>query len=181
MNKFSNRLTDCRSRLLDAEAILHHLHKPENLNHLLEECSPEVTLGAMIDKAWSLVSEASGDVEAMEKTHNDDLLAELRQSANEARDYIAHGPEGSTAVPEASRPAPVRHSEHMDTLDEIHEQSLAMLNMLMLNHRHASNGEESLADSVLESYAWQLVENMKRASTATQALSDSLKQEVGYE
>lgn len=67
MNKFSNPLTDRRSRLLDAEALLHHLQNRENLNNLLENDSPEVTLGAMIDKSWQLVGEAS----------DEDLKAEL--------------------------------------------------------------------------------------------------------
>ena len=63
MNKFSNRLTDCRSRLLDAEASLNFMRNRENLQTLLN--SPDVVVGAMIDHAWNLVAAASGDCEAM--------------------------------------------------------------------------------------------------------------------
>ncbi len=48
MYKLSNRLTDCRSRLLDAEALLNFIRKPEYLNTLLEADSQEVTVGAMV-------------------------------------------------------------------------------------------------------------------------------------
>lgn len=181
MNKFSNKLTDTRARLLDAEATLHFLNNRENLNNLLDEGCPDVVLGALIGQVDNLVSQACEDCELMEKIHNDDFLAELRQSASEARDYIENGPKGSPPVVAAGAPEPTRHSEHMDTLDEIHEQSLAMLNMLMLNHRHASQGEESLADSVLESYTWQLVNNMERAVKAAAALSEGLKEGVSHE
>lgn len=171
MNKFSNRLTDCRSRLLDAEAILNHLHHPENLHHLLENCSPEVTIGAMIDKAWDLVANASGDCEAMTEASDEDLKAELHEAAKELQ--------GATSqVLRASRPSIV---QHLDTIDEIHEQSRSLLHMLMLNHRRASQGEEALSDSNLESYTWQLVNNMDRAIEASCALSESLKGDANHE
>ena len=177
MNKFSNRLTDCRSRLLDAEAILNHLHHPENLHHLLENCSPEVTIGAMIDKAWDLVANASGDCEAMTEASNEDLGAELHHTAKEILEA------GRVSDEKAAKLSPpvtslAGHVEHMDTLDEIHEQSLALLDMLMLNYRHAGQGEEALADKVLENYTWQLKSNLERAIKASDALSESLKREV---
>lgn len=171
MNKFSNKLDDMRARLLDAEAILHHLHKPENLNHLLDECSPEVTLGAMIDKAWNLVSEASGDCEAMTKASDDDFRAELKETAAE---FIRL----ETGAEQVSRHSV---SQHLDTIDEIHEQTRSLLHMLMLNHRRASQGEEALSDSQLENYAWQLVANMDRAIEASCALSESLKEVTSHE
>ena len=166
MNKFSNRLTDCRSRLLDAEALLNHLHKPENLNNLLENDSPEVTLGALIDKAWSLVSEASGDCMEAIDASDEDLKAELQETVALAREVAqeSHGTGRTSFV------------QHLDTMDEIHEQSRSLLHMMMLNHRRAAQGEESLSDANLESYAWQLVNNMDRAIEASCALSESLKQ-----
>jgi hypothetical protein len=114
----------------------------------------------------------------MTKTNNEDLGVELHHTAKK---IVEAGWVQKEPMPSVQAPEPNNHSDYIDTLDEIHEQSSAMLNMLMLNHRHAGNGQESLADSVLESYAWQLVENMKRAGTATQALSDSLRQESGHE
>jgi hypothetical protein len=51
MSNYTPKLDDCRSRLLDAEALLHHLSKPEYLNSLLEACSSEVTIGAIVEKA----------------------------------------------------------------------------------------------------------------------------------
>ncbi|WP_286749427.1 hypothetical protein [Marinobacter sp. UBA2688] len=135
MNKFSNRLTDCRSRLLDAEAILHHLHNPENLNHLLEECSPEVTLGAMIDKAWELVSEASGDCEAMTESYNQGLGAEIAETANkliEAGGVINAGPKlEAEAKAEAERtPKPENLKPFSDKLEKIGTAS-AVISQLM--------------------------------------------------
>lgn len=182
MNKFSNRLTDCRSRLLDAEANLNFMRNRENLNTLLEHDSPDVVVGAMIDHAWNLVAEASGDCEAMTEICNEDLGVELHHTAKEILE--AGHASGEKAAKPDSLPAAAgltAHSKHMDMLDEIHEQSLAMLNMLMLNHRHASQGEESLADSVLESYTWQLVNNMERAVKAAAALSEGLKEGVSHE
>ncbi len=164
-NKFSDRLTNCRSRLLDGEAILNYLHKPENLNNLLEECSPEVTLAAMIDKAWHLVGEACGDTEHMCDTHDEEVKAEVQTIAREIHDTLQK--------PQTASPA--RYNQHLDTIDEIHEQTRSLLHMLMLNHRRASQGEEALSDSQLENYAWQLVNNMDRAIEASCALSESLK------
>lgn len=171
MNKFSNRLTDCRSRLLDAEAILNHLHHPENLHHLLENCSPEVTIGAMIDKAWDLVANASGDCEAMTEASDEDLKAELHQTVRRLQ----------AAAPESQETDSSSFAQHLDTIDEIHEQSRSLLHMLMLNHRRASQGEEALSDSNLESYTWQLVNNMDRAIEASCALSECLRGGANHE
>jgi len=165
MNSYSTNLINIRARLLDAEALLNHLHKAENLNNLLENDSPEVTLGAMIDKAWHLVSEACGDSEHLCEAHDNEVRAEVRTIASEVHDAIRK-PENA---------GPNAYTQHIDTIDEIHEQSRSLLHMLMLNHRRASQGEEALSDSNLESYTWQLVNNMDRAIEASCALSDSLK------
>ena len=155
MSNFSNHLTNARSRLLDAEALLLFLRNQENLTTLLNADSPEVTIGAMIDKAWDLVANASGDCEAMTESYSENSDAEPPIQAKVA------------GLPECMG--------HIDTIDEIHEQSSAMLNMLMLHHRQASQGEESMSDSVLEGYTWQLVNNLERADKATEALTASLR------
>ncbi|MBO6811721.1 MULTISPECIES: hypothetical protein [Marinobacter] len=165
MNKFSNRLTDCRSRLLDAEAILNHLHHPENLHHLLENCSPEVTIGAMIDKAWDLVANASGDCEAMTEASEEDLKAELHQTVRRLQG----------AAPESQETDSSSFAQHIDTIDEIHEQSRSMLCMLMLYLSQAREGGETLTESMLENYTWQLQANMERAIEASCALSENLR------
>lgn len=161
-NKFSNRLTDCRSRLLDAEAILHHLHKPENLAHLLEECSPEVTLGAMIDKAWNLVSEASGDCEAMTEASDEDLKAELQATVRE----VAQPDTEVTADPAI---------RHFDALDEIHAQTDSLLSMLFLYFGQLGPEGEELHPHIVQNYLWQLQNNMKRAQEVSNALYECKK------
>ena len=165
MNKFSNRLTDCRSRLLDAEAILHHLHKPENLAHLLEECSPEVTLGAMIDKAWNLVSEASGDCEAMTEASDEDLKAELQETVQEVRE-----PEPAKVglIDEARK-------ETMEQIDEIHTQTDSLLTMLFLYFGQLGPEGEELHPHVVQNYLWQLQSNVRRAQEISDTLFKSLR------
>ncbi|MCP4063712.1 MAG: hypothetical protein GY740_10730 [Gammaproteobacteria bacterium] len=159
-NKFSDRLTNCRSRLLDGEAILHHLHKPENLAHLLEECSPEVTLGAMIDKAWNLVSEASGDCEAMTEASDEDLKAELQETVQEVQGVQE---EGNPLV------------KYFDALDEIHAQTDSLLAMFLLYLNQAHDGGETFNEHLLANYVWQLQSNMKRAQEVSEELYKKTK------
>ncbi|WP_373190469.1 hypothetical protein [Halomonas sp.] len=54
-------LEENRSHLFDAEALLLFLQKRENLSLILEGESPEVMLGALIDKAASHVSHTTGE------------------------------------------------------------------------------------------------------------------------
>jgi|GEM_PF-3884550 len=54
-------LEENRGRLFDAEALLLFLQKRENLIHILEQDSPEVILGALIDKAADHVTHATGE------------------------------------------------------------------------------------------------------------------------
>ena len=175
MNKFSNRLTDCRSRLIDAEANLNFMRNRENLQTLLNHDSPDVVVGAMIDQAWNLVAEASGDCEFMQNTHNDDFLAELKQSAAETRDYMAQRSEGAAPVVEdvaVSRSTNYHH--HVDTICEIHDQTRSMLSMFMLYLSQARDGGDTFNESVLESYVWQLLSNIERGQAASKALCESL-------
>lgn len=165
MNNLSNRLTDCRSRLLDAEALLHHLHKPENLNDLLESDSPEITLGAMIDKAWRLVAEARGDCESMCETHDDAVKAVVRNVAAEHHHAIRK--------PEQASPAD--YSQPLDTIDLIHEQTRSML-LMMLAYLEQARGSGAKINGVsLENYVGQMMSNMDQAVEASCALSESLE------
>lgn len=200
MNKYSPKLDDIRARVLDTETLLHFMRDRENLQNMLDHGCPADPIRAMLDSAYNSISEANQFCIELQEAKEEDFLAEYRAAAIEGMNHAArskadimpgedHSAENADAV-FGSRErlaavllpvSPAALTEHFDTLDEIHEQSSAMLNMLMLNHRHASNGGESLADSALESYAWQLVENMKRARKAAQSLYDSLKQEAGHE
>lgn len=58
-------LEENRSHLFDAEALLLFLQKRENLNLILNSDSPEVMLGALIDKAAEHVSHATGETTAL--------------------------------------------------------------------------------------------------------------------
>ena len=165
MNKFSNRLTDCRSRLLDAEANLNFMRNRENLQTLLDHDSPDVVVGAMIDQAWNLVAEASGDCEFMQNTHNDDFLAELKQSAAEGV---------APVVEDVAVSRSTNYLHHVDTICEIHDQTGSMLSMFMLYLSQARDGGETFKESVLESYVWQLLSNIERGQAASKALCESL-------
>lgn len=54
-------LEENRGHLFDAEVLLLFLKKRENLNLILNGDSPEVMLGALIDKAAEHVSHATGE------------------------------------------------------------------------------------------------------------------------
>ncbi len=82
-NKYSNRLTEVRSRLLEAEALLNFMRKPEYLNTLLEADSPDVVIGAMLDKVWDHVANASADCFSLVDAREKDLVAELHRTALE--------------------------------------------------------------------------------------------------
>lgn len=166
MNKFSNRLTDCRSRLLDAEAILNHLHHPENLHHLLENCSPEVTIGAMIDKAWDLVANASGDCEAMTEASDEDLKAELKATVRD---------EGEPVRRETARPHLINS---VDDLGTLHTQTHSMLMMMLVYLEQAREGGSELNGLIVENYVGQLIANIEQAEKATQALVDVFRSEA---
>ena len=59
------------------------MRKPEYLNTLLEADSPEVILGAMIEKAWDHVASASGACFSLADASDEDLKAELHRTALE--------------------------------------------------------------------------------------------------
>ncbi|MBY5961724.1 hypothetical protein [Marinobacter nauticus] len=156
MQKLSNHLTDCRSRLLDADALLNHLSKPENLEHLLSSDSPEVTLGALIERAYSLVSDACGDTELLCSAHNSEVVAEENDSSGGA---------GSTPA--------VEGVEALNTIDMIHEHTRSMLLMMLVYLEQAREGGTGLNELVLENYVGQMIDNMDRAVEASCALSKS--------
>lgn len=85
MNKFSNELTNTRAFLLDAEATLHFLDNRENLNNLLNAECADVVLGALIEKLHTLVGDACGRCELLEKASDEDLIAECRALALETQ------------------------------------------------------------------------------------------------
>lgn len=87
VQKFTDKLEDTRARLLDADTTLHFLNDRENLNNLLDQGCPDVVLGALISHIYNLVGKTCEDLELMIKTHNEDFLAEFKQSVAEARDY----------------------------------------------------------------------------------------------
>lgn len=146
MQNFSNHLINCRSRLLDADALLNHLRKPENLEHLLNSDSPEVTLGALIERSWSLVLDACGDTEIMCNAQDSELPAQTSHS-----------------------------SDNIDALNEIHAQTGAMLAMLQQYLDQAIDGGETFNEHVLSNYVWQLMGNMERAEKAADALWEQVK------
>lgn len=156
MNKFSNRLTDCRSRLLDAEATLNFLRNRENLNNLLEHDSPDVVVGAMIDQAWELVANASGDCEAMTEASDEDLKAELQAPAMEVQ-------EGNPLV------------KYFDALDEIHAQTDSLLAMFHLYLNQAHDGGTTFNENLLANYVWQLQSNLQRAQEVSEELYQKTK------
>jgi len=200
MNKHSAKLDDLRARVLDTESLLFFMRDRENLQQMLDHGSPEDPIRAMLDSAYDSISHANELCQALLEARDEDFRAEYKETAIEAMNsamqsktasthYDNQGSESADAV-FASREQfsklmqpvnTVGAATHLDTLDEVHEQSAAMLNMLMVNHRHASQGAESLADSALESYVWQLVSNMERAVKAASALSNSLKEGVRHE
>lgn len=153
-NEFSNRLTDCRSRLLDADALLNYLRKPENLNHMLESDSPEVTLAAMIERTFNLVSDACGETEILCRARDPELAAEANDSLKVT---------GSTPA--------VEGVEALDTIDMIHEHTRSMLLMMLVYLEQAREGGTGLNELVLENYVGQMIDNMDRAVEASCALS----------
>jgi hypothetical protein len=82
-NSYTAKMTDMRSQMLDAEALLNFMRKPENLQNLLENDSPEVVIRALLDRAWELASDASGDCFALVDARDEDLGAELKRTALE--------------------------------------------------------------------------------------------------
>lgn len=170
MNKFSNRLTDCRSRLLDAEANLNFMRNRENLNTLLEHDSPDVVVGAMIDQAWDLVSDASGDCEAMAEMSNEDLGAELQETAK----IIVEAGFRDQASTEVGQQDDGR-KEKMEQVDEIHTQTDSLLSMLLLYLDQARNGGDTFNEHVLCNYVWQLQSNVRRAQEISDTLFRSLR------
>lgn len=164
MNKFSNRLNDCRSRLLDAEATLNFMRSRENLNNLLDHDSPDVVVGAMIDQAWSLVATASGDCEAMTEASDEDLKAELQAAVGEVRE---RKPSKVGLIDEGRR-------ETMEQIDEIHVQTDSLISMLLLYLDQARDGGEIFNEHVLSNYVWQLQSNVRRARGISDTLFRSL-------
>jgi len=65
-NSYSAKMEDMRSQMLDAEALLNFMRKPENLQNMLEGDSPDIVIGALMERAWSLTSNASGERTALE-------------------------------------------------------------------------------------------------------------------
>ncbi len=163
MNKFSNRLTDCRSRLLDAEATLNFLRNRENLNNLLEHDSPDVVVGAMIDQAWNLVASASGDCEAMTEATNEDLGAELQRTANQIIEA------GGIARQKAVEGETNQALDYFDELNEIHIQTDSLLAMFHLYLNQAQDGGETFNEHLLANYVWQLQRNMSQAQKLAEA------------
>lgn len=178
MNKFADKLENARARLLDANATLHFLKDRENLNSVLETGCPDVVLGALIDQVDNLVSDACEDCELMQKTHNDDFMAELRASVAEARDYAVQCEERKAPVKKVADSVSRDCLQHVDKIDEVHNQTQSMLSMLMLYLSQAREGGETFNESVLESYTWQLVSNIERGQAASKALSESLRKEA---
>jgi hypothetical protein len=170
-NSYSAKMEDMRSRMLDAEAILHFMRKPEHIQNLLEGDSPDVVIGALMERAWSPTSSASGDYFALIDVRDEDLGAELHRTALE---LIADG-----SIVQIDKNAPgaglTNHIEHIDKLDESHEQTKAMLSVLMLYLGQAGDGWDILNESVITSYAWQMMNNMERAKAASTAIHESLK------
>lgn len=161
---FSNRLTDCRSRLLDAEATLNFLRNRENLNNLLEHDSPDVVLEALIDQAWTLVFNASGDCEAMTEARDEDLKAELQETLQEVR---GAEPAKAGLIDEARK-------ETMEQIDEIHTQTDSLLTMLFLYFGQLGPEGEELHPHVVQNYLWQLQSNVRRVQEISDKLFRSL-------
>jgi hypothetical protein len=171
MNKYSPKLEDLRASILNTESLLHFMRDRENLRNLLDHGCPDDPIGAMLDGAYNSISDANEFCQALMEARDEDFIAEYRETAKQS--LIQQQVRESKTTPPAQTPS--GHVQHIDTLDEIHEQTRSMLHMLMLNHRRAGQGEESMSDSVLENYAWQLASNMDRAVEASCALSESLK------
>lgn len=165
MNNFSNRLNDCRSRLLDAEATLNFMRSRENLNNLLEHDSPDVVVGAMIDQAWRLVATASGDCEAITDASDEDLKKELKATVREVGERM---PPKAEQIDEARK-------ETMEQIDEIHVQTDSLISMLLLYLDQAGNGGEIFNEHVLSNYVWQLQSNVRRAREISDTLFRSLR------
>ncbi|PHQ24169.1 hypothetical protein CLH62_14640 [Marinobacter guineae] len=163
MNKFSSCLTDCRSRLLDAEATLNFLNSRENLNNLLEHDSPDVVIGAMISQAWNLVASASGDCEAMCDTHDDQVTAEIKKTAAEIVNYQREPTTQESANTQLMNP--------VDDLGALHSQTRSMLLMMMLYLERAREGGSELSGVALENYVGQLISNVEQAEQATMKLT----------
>ena len=68
------------------------------------------------------------------------------------------------------------HVDAIDTLNEVHTQTQAMLSMLMAYLKSANEGGEELADHVLANYAWQLKANMDRAEQATEEMARAIQE-----
>ena len=61
--------------------------------------------------------------------------------------------------------------ECIDTLDEIHNQTKAMLSVFMAYLQSVADGGEELTPQVLSGYAWQMKANIDRAEQATEELT----------
>ena len=59
----------------------------------------------------------------------------------------------------------------IDKLDEIHNQTPAMLSVLMVYLQSVADGGEELTPQVLSGYAWQMKANIDRAEQATEELT----------
>ncbi|WP_396623189.1 hypothetical protein [Marinobacter sp. W-8] len=156
MQKLSNHLTDCRSRLLDADALLNYLRKPENLNHMLESDSPEVTLAAMIERTFDLVSDACGKTELLCKQYE----AEPRSLPTQSDAQATH-----ESMEDAG-------AEHFNNIDMIHEHTRSMLLMMLVYLEQARDGGSELSGLIVETYVGQLIDNMDRAGQEMRALAE---------
>lgn len=156
-NEFSNRLTDCRSRLLDADALLNYLHKPENLNHMLESDSPEVTLAAMIERTFDLVSDACGKTELLCKQYEAEPKSLPTPNDAQARH--------ESRVEDAG-------AEHFNNIDLIHEHTRSMLLMMLVYLEQARDGGSELSGLIVENYVGQMIDNMDRAGQEMRALAE---------
>ncbi|MEC9385451.1 MAG: hypothetical protein VX393_03580 [Pseudomonadota bacterium] len=157
MSEFSNCLTDCRSRLLDADALLNYLHKPENLNHMLESDSPEVTLAAMIDRTFDLVSDACGKTELLFKQYESEQKSQ--PTPNDAQAMHESRVEDAGA-------------EHFNNIDLIHEHTRSMLLMMLVYLEQARDGGSELSGLIVENYVGQMIDNMDRAGQEMRALAE---------
>ncbi|MDS1310499.1 hypothetical protein [Marinobacter xiaoshiensis] len=110
MNKYSDQLSIIQTSLFEAEALLNFMRKPEYLNTLLEADSPDIVLGAMLEKAWDHVANASGACFSLAGASDEGLKAELHRTALE---LIADG----SSVELDKKAAAASQDSHNDARD----------------------------------------------------------------
>ncbi len=105
MSKYFRKLDALRGSILDAESVLHFMCNRENLKTLLDHGSPEDPIRAMLEGAYSSVSDANEICEELQKTENEDFGVEIAETANKILEAGCAGKQSDKeSAPTASAP-----------------------------------------------------------------------------